>query len=199
LKFIDENSGNPFFLYLAYNAPHYPLEAPAELISKYEKRFDYDKFAIYAAMIDRMDQGIGMVFNKLRELKLDRNTLVFFTTDNGPSPESVNGRGYGLRGAKISAGPLREHKFSTFEGGIRVPAVAWWPGHIAAGSVTARVACNMDIFPTIMDILRADPGTVLNGSSMLPVFSGKEKEIHDVLHWEDGLMWAVQMGKWNGG
>lgn len=196
VSFIRENKEKPFFLYLAYNAPHYPLEAPSELINKYKKRFDYDNFAIYAAMVERMDTGIGRVFATLRELGLDKNTFIFFTSDNGPSAESKRGEGYGLRGAKISAGLLREHKFSTFEGGIREPAIAWWPGHITQGSSTDRVACIMDIFPTYMDILDADPATELHGTSMMPLLLGKGQDIHEDLHWETRLMWAVQKGKW---
>ena len=196
INFIKDNKENPFFLYLAYNAPHYPLEAPQDLIDKYRKIFDYDLFAIYAAMITRMDQNIGNVFETLRELGIDDNTVIFFVSDNGPSPEARDGKGYGLKGAKISAGPLREHKFSTFEGGIRVPAIAWWPGHIKPGSVTGRVACMFDVFPTYMDIINADPGTELHGTSFLPLLEGKDKDIHSDIHWEDACMWAVQKDKW---
>jgi arylsulfatase A-like enzyme len=196
IDFIDKNRKGPFFLYLAYNAPHWPLEAPQELIDKYKTVFDNEQFAIYAAMVERMDVGIGRVFDSLREMKIDQNTFVVFMSDNGPTAEGFSGKGYGLQGAKVSAGPLREHKFSTFEGGIRVPAIAWWPGHIANGSFTDKVACTMDIFPTYMDILKADPGTELHGASMMPLLKGKNKDIHKVLHWEDALMWAVQKGKW---
>lgn len=196
IEFIRENSKNPYFLYLAYNAPHYPLEAPQDLIDKYKNVFSSKKFAIYAAMIDRMDQNIGRVFETLREMGMGENTFVIFVSDNGPSPETVSGTAYGLQGAKISAGPLREHKFSLFEGGIRVPALAWWPPFINGGSTTDKVACTFDIFPTYMDIINADPGTELHGVSMLQLLQGKNKNIHDDLHWEDALMWAVQKGKW---
>jgi arylsulfatase A-like enzyme len=196
IEFIRDNKNNPFFLFLSYNAPHYPLEAPEELIRKYEEVFDYDKFAIYAAMVESMDTGIGEVFEALRELSLDDNTFVFFTADNGPSAEARDGKGYGLKGSKISAGPLREHKFSTHEGGIRVPAIAWWPGQIPAGSITGAVASTMDIYPTYMDILKADPGTELHGISILQTLQGKRQKIRRALHWEDAVMWAVQEGKW---
>jgi len=193
VAFIREQHEQPFFLYLAYNAPHYPLEAPQELIDKYEKFYDYDKFAIYAAMVERMDTGIGRVLDTLDELSLANNTFVFFTSDNGPSAEPKH---YGLQGAKISAGPLREHKFSTFEGGIRESTIARWPGVVPAGASTDRVACIMDVFPTYMDILNAAPEQELHGVSLQPLFRGEDRDIHEDLHWETRLMWAAQKGPW---
>lgn len=196
VEFISENRGQPFFLFLSYNAPHWPLEAPQDLIDKYSRIFDDEQFAVYAAQIGCMDAGIGKVFETLRETGLDKNTFVFFSSDNGPSPEGSTGKGYGLKGARVSAGPLREHKFSAFEGGIRVPALAWWPGHIRAGSSTGRVACLFDLFPTYMELLGAASGTELHGSSLIPLLDGKQRDIHGDLHWEDALMWAAQRGKW---
>jgi hypothetical protein len=110
LEFIQLQKGNPFFLHVAYNAPHYPLEAPAELVYKYRNRFrDQGLFAIYAAMIERLDYGVGKILHALDSLGLSENTLVVICSDNGPSAEP---RSYGLAGARRSAGPLRDHKFS---------------------------------------------------------------------------------------
>lgn len=194
VEFIRDNKDTTFFLYLAYNAPHYPFEAPQDLIDKYKKVFDMERFAIYAAMVEQMDTGIGRIFAELRQSGLDKNTFVFFATDNGPSAEP--NKAYGLKGARISTGGLREHKFSMFEGGIRVPAIAWWPGQIEAGSTTGRVACVMDILPTYMDIVRDSSGTEFHGRSIMPLLRGVDQDIHEDLHWEDCRMWAVQKGNW---
>src|SRR5215212_4309350 len=145
----------PMFLYLAYNAPHYPLEAPADLVGKYRRRFpDRGLFALFAAMVDRLDTGIGRVLATLDELKMAANTLVIFTSDNGPSAEITS---YGPEGADFSNGPLRGFKFATHEGGIRVPFIARWPGKLPAGAVRDTPAIMMDVLPTLLDAARVTP------------------------------------------
>lgn len=176
-------------------APHYPLEAPDHLIAKYNNIFDYDKFAVYAAMVEQLDAGIGRVLDVLDELKLADNTLVVFTSDNGPSAEP---KAYGLKGARISAGPLRDHKFSLHEGGIRVPFLACWPGRIPANASSDELAATMDLFPTFLEAvgIKSTSGLNLDGVSMLPLLEGKAGGLHDRVHWETDCMYAVAKGDW---
>jgi len=194
-EFITRNQSHPFFLYLAYNAPHYPLEAPAELVYKYRMRYPKDGlFAIYAAMVERMDHGIGRIMGSLDSLGISDNTLIIFTSDNGPSAEP---RSYGLPGARISAGPLRDHKYSTHEGGIRVPFIARWPGKIPAGTVRQEPVIMMDLMPTILDAcgIAHDDGDV-DGISILPLLHNKSFKNDRTLHWEDQYNLAVRRGVW---
>jgi arylsulfatase A-like enzyme len=196
VDFIHKEAGRPFFLYLAYNAPHYPLEAPAELVYKYRTRFPDDGlYAVYAAMVEQLDAGIGQILHALDSMKFTQNTLVVFCSDNGPSAEP---RSYGLAGAKISAGPLRDHKFSTHEGGIRVPFVARWPGKIPAGIIRNEPAIMMDLMPTFLDACGITPrkGHVMHGQSILPLLQNRNFERTGTLHWEDQYNMAVRKGKW---
>lgn len=196
VEFLEESQGPPFFLYLAYNAPHYPLEASAELVYKYRERFtDEGLYAIYAAMVEQLDHGIGRVLDALDELGLAENTLVVFCADNGPSAEY---KSYGLPGARISAGPLRGHKFSTYEGGIRVPFLARWPGRIPAGTARDEVTSTMDLMPTILDALDAPApdGYAMHGASLWPLLMGEAFASRDTLHWENRHNMAVRRGDW---
>ncbi len=187
---------HPLFLYLAYNAPHYPLEAPAELVYKYRRRYPNDGlFAVYAAMVERLDQGIGRVLATIDELKLADDTIVVFSSDNGPSAEPNS---YGPAGAGISNGPLREYKFSTHEGGIRVPFIARWPGKFPAGAVRAEPAVTMDLMPTFLEAAHA-PGVdaiELHGHSLLAFLRGGPFERPEALHWENQHNAATLLGDW---
>lgn len=196
VDFITRDTGAPFFLYVAYNAPHYPLEAPASLVYKYRGIFPDDGlFAIYAAMIEQMDQGIGRILGALDSLDLAQNTLIVFCSDNGPSAEP---RSYGLSGARKSAGPLRDHKFSTHEGGIRVPFIARWPGKIPAGSIRDETAIMMDLMPTILEAckIRPEKDHEMHGQSLLSLLTDGAFRRKGTLHWEDQYNMAVRDGKW---
>ncbi len=198
IDFVERNQKQPFFLYLAYNAPHYPLEAPFDLVKKYRnpKRFyDDGLFAIYAAMVEQMDTGIGRVMAALDRLSLAENTLVIFCSDNGPSAEWSS---YGLAGADISNGPLREHKFSHHEGGVRVPFIARWPGKIPAGATQAGPAITMDILPTLLDAAKISTSDdhQLHGTSILPLLQGKPFDTDRALFWETRGNGAALQGKW---
>jgi arylsulfatase A-like enzyme len=187
---------HPLFLYLAYNAPHYPLEAPAELVYKYRRRFSHDGlFAVYAAMVERLDQGIGRVLATLDELKMTDDTIVVFSSDNGPSAEPNS---YGPAGADISNGPLREYKFSTHEGGIRVPFIARWPGHFPAGAVRNEVAVTMDLMPTFLEAAQVkDAGKIeQHGQSLLAFLEGGPLKRNGALHWETQQNAATLLGEW---
>ena len=192
----DARADRPLFLYLAYNAPHYPLEAPAELVYKYLRIFpDRGMFAVYAAMVDHLDQSIGRVLATLDELKIADDTLVIFTSDNGPSAEPNS---YGPRGADFSNGPLRGFKFSTHEGGIRVPFLARWPGQLPAGAVRDTPAVAMDILPTLLDAaqIKPAPAQEIHGVSILPLLRGESFARPDMLHWETRQNAAVLAGEW---
>jgi arylsulfatase A-like enzyme len=192
----DVQPNRPLFLYLAYNAPHYPLEAPAELIYKYRRRFaDRGLFAVYAAMVEHLDQGIGRVLATLDELKIADQTLVIFTSDNGPSAEPNS---YGPEGADFSNGPLRGYKFGGHEGGIRVPFIARWPGRLPAGEVRHTPAITMDILPTLMEAAKQKPAPnhEIHGASILPLLRGETFARQGALHWENQHNAAVLAGDW---
>jgi arylsulfatase A-like enzyme len=189
-------SEHPTFLYLAYNAPHYPLEAPSELVGKYRRRFpDRGLFAIFAAMVERLDTGIGRVLAALDELKIADNTIVMFASDNGPSAEITS---YGPENADFSNGPLRGFKFATHEGGVRVPFIARWPGKLPAGTVRDTPAIMMDILPTLLDAAKVAPapGQEIHGTSILPLLRGEAFKRDGALHWENQQNLAVLAGEW---
>lgn len=192
----DVAAEKPFFLYLAFNAPHYPLEAPVELVQKYRRIFpDRGLFGIYAAMVERLDTGIGQVLATLDELKISENTLVVFTSDNGPSAELNH---YGPEGADFSNGPHRGYKFGLTEGGLRVPFLARWPGKIPAGTVRSGNAITMDILPTLLDAARVKPAAhhEIHGQSLLPLLRGEPFARTGALHWENQQNYAVHAGDW---
>jgi arylsulfatase A-like enzyme len=192
----DARADRPLFLYLAYNAPHYPMEAPAELVNKYLRIFpDRGMFAVYAAMVDQLDQSVGRVLAALDELKIADNTLVIFMSDNGPSAEPNT---YGLRGADYSNGPFRGTKFHTHEGGIRVPFIARWPGKLPAGAVRDTPAITMDILPTLLDAAQIKPAAAqeIHGVSILPLLRGESFARPGMLHWETRQNSAVLAGEW---
>jgi arylsulfatase A-like enzyme len=198
VEFLLSHDANttPLFLFLSYNAPHYPLEAPPELVLKYRRRFpDRGFFAIHAAMVEQLDTGIGRVLATLQEKGMTDNTLVMFMSDNGPSAEPP---ALGPEGAKYSSGPLREQKFSTHEGGIRVPFLARWPGRIPAGLVRGEVGVTMDLLPTIMEAAALQParGHEMHGVSILPLLRGEPFTRRDALHWENYWNSAVMLGEW---
>ena len=157
-------SPQPFFLYLAYNAPHDPIQPPAEWIVKVRRRQPEmpDKRVKLVALIEHMDDGIGKLLQTLDQLKLSENTLVFFTSDNG-----------GILGLGAVNGPWRSEKQHMYEGGLRVPGIARWPGHVAAGSETNRVAVTMDLFATVAEAAGVNKTPDVEAVSFLPTLLGK--------------------------
>ena len=188
-------SDRRFFIYLSYTAPHYPLEAPAELVYKYRTKCEHGLFAIYAAMVEQLDIGIGRVLATLDELGLSDNTLVIFMSDNGPSAEY---KSYGPSGADISNGPLREWKYSTCEGGIRVPFIARWPARFPAGQQRSEVAVTMDVLPTILDAveLPVPEDMKIHGQSLMSLLTGQDFSRDAAIHWETKHNMAVIRGDW---
>jgi arylsulfatase A-like enzyme len=146
-------------------------------------------------MITRMDRDIGRLFDKLRELGLDENTLVFFTSDNGPHQEG-GGNPFFFQ----SSGGLRGFKRSLHEGGVRVPMIVRWPGHVLADHVNPHVWAFWDVLPTLCDLAGAKTPDGLDGISVLPTLLQKgEQRKHEFLYWEfheKGSQQAVRMGDW---
>ena len=151
----------PFFLYLAYNAPHVPIQPPAEWLEKVRKREPNmdPKRAGLAALIEHMDHGIGQVLDTLKQSGLDDNTLVIFWSDNG-----------GQLNIGAANGPVRDGKGTVYEGGIRVPAIARWPGHIPAGTTSNRVVLTMDVAPTLCELAGTPAAPEIDGQSLVPTF-----------------------------
>jgi len=209
-SFIRGRHDRPFFLYLPFTIPHLSLQVPEKSRAEYagqlpetpyEHKDNYfphpTPHAAYAAMISHMDAGIGEIIDLLDELNLGENTLVMFTSDNGPT----HGRLGGSDSAFFkSAGPLRGLKGSTYEGGIRVPFIARWPGKIAPGRETDQVAAHWDVLPTICDIARVQTPQSIDGISILPTLLGSEgQKQHKYLYWEFpayGMQQAIRVGNW---
>ncbi len=190
-------SDRPFFLYLAYNAPHVPLqpvEARLKRVLEREPGID-PKRARLAAQIEHLDEGVGNVIAALKETGAYQNTLVIFTSDNG-----------GQASAGASTGGLRGSKENVYEGGIRVPCCVAWPGKIAPGSRTERSALSMDLFSTVCAIVGIEPGGEVDGESLLPTLLGQSlAESKRDLFWtrregNDAYMgktiWAIRRGEW---
>ncbi len=203
LQFIEENQQVPFFLYLAMTIPHanneagrQGMEVPSYGLYADEDWPDAQKG--HAAMITRMDGDVGRLLDKLRELDLDNDTLVFFASDNGPHKEGGADPNF-----FDSNGPLRGTKRDLYEGGIRIPLIARWPGKIEAGSGTDHVCAFWDFLPTCCDIAGAVPPDDTDGFSILPTLIGRpdHQREHRYLYWEfheQGKKQAVRMGRWKG-
>ncbi len=200
LQFIAQNGKGPFFLYLAVTLPHANNEGGKNGMEVP----DYGPYADkdwpepdkgHAAMITRLDRGVGRLMRKLKDLGLDENTIVVFTSDNGPHREG---------GANPeffhSSGPLRGIKRDLYEGGIRVPLIARWPGRIKPGAETDHVSAFWDFLPTLAELAGVQSPAYSDGISLLPTLQGRpgQKE-HDFLYWEfheGGSLQAVRMGRW---
>jgi arylsulfatase A-like enzyme len=186
VAFVDRNRGNPFFLYLAYNAIHTPLHTT----DKYLARFTHikeEKHRLLAAMTAAMDDGIGRLLGKLREHGLERDTIVVFLSDNG-CPEHT---GAGTNG------PLNGEKVTYYEGGIRVPYIIQWPGKVPAGKVYRNPVVSRDLAPTFLAAAGVNPGVAFDGVDLLPYLTGgKSGEPHPALFWRGGKARAVRKGKW---
>jgi len=204
LKFVDESKDRPFFLYLALTIPHANNEAN-RLVGNGQEVPDYGIYADepwsdndkgQAAMITRMDADVGRLLERLEKHGIDERTLVVFSSDNGHHDEG----GHDTERFDPN-GPLRGMKRDLYEGGVRVPTLARWPGHVAAGTVSDHVGYFGDLLATAADLARVDPPAGLDSISFLPTLLGqseKQKE-HDYLYWEfyeRGSNQAVRMGKW---
>ena len=273
IEFLDEQnkSSKPFFLYLAFNAPHWPLQAPEEEIAKYRGKYDIGwdsvralrlarqrelgillpnqsvaqrdsvvpawnnlsweekqlwkvKMEVYAAMVDRVDQNIGRVLQKLKELKKDDNTLIVFISDNGAQggyagtgrrrpPRNSGPLGsagsYGYQEqnwAYVSNTPLNNYKNNMHEGGISAPFIAWFPKQIKAGTIAKGTAHLIDLAPTFYELAGAKYPEKFNGvtayplagKSLVPLLNGKDNEVarQEPIFWERAGNRAVRLSKW---
>ena len=177
VNFIDDNSDNPFFMYLSYNAPHTPLQATQRDLER-NSHIDIEKRRTYAAMISSMDDGIGLILDKLEEKNISDNTIVIFFSDNG-----------GVEWYNFSDnGPLRGIKGDFFEGGIRVPFVMQWPKKIRAGIKYDKPIIALDIFATVASAAKAEKyiKNKIDGVNLLPYLNGDKNESpHEYLYWKN--------------
>jgi len=200
LRFLEENKGRPFFMYTAFNVPHYPEQFDPKFAEMY-KDMPMPRRS-YAAFISTLDDRIGQILGKIAELGLRDNTLVIFMSDNGHSIENSrnqeDGRNYGANGGGGNTGKWRGAKGTFYEGGIRVPAIISWPGHIPQGEARGQPVMNLDFFPTVLEACGAAlPKRKIDGVSLWPMLKSADAPApHKVMHWQWGNRWAVRQGDW---
>ncbi len=167
ISFVTRNKEKPFFLFLSYNAPHAPMQAPEEYIERFADEKDRNR-RVYSAMVSCVDDNVGRLLDTMKELQLEENTIIFFLSDNG---------GKIKKNAGSDNGPLRGGKSNPWEGGIRVPYAVQWSGVIPAGMVYDEPVSSLDIFGTIADLAGApeNPGRPLDGVNIVPYLTGKKK------------------------
>ena len=219
LRFVETHKDRPFFLYYPMIQPHAEMFAPEKYIAKYRGKFLPEKpykgvdggpgfrsysygsqaepHAAFAAMVETMDEDVGELMAKLQELGIADKTLVIFTSDNGPHQEAGHDPDY-----FNSSGGLRGYKRDLYEGGIRVPMIAAWPGKIPAGSVTEHVSAFHDVLPTMADLTGQPTPAGIDGISFLSTLLQQDgQRAHDYLYWEfheQGGRVAIRKGDWKG-
>ena len=184
LDFIRRHSENPFFLYLAYNAPHGPLQAPPAMLARVDSIAD-SRRQTYAAMVVALDDGVGAVLSLLEELRLSDRSLVFFLSDNGgPTPANASDNA-----------PLRATKGTVYEGGVRVPFVLTWPERLPADVSYDPIVSSLDIFPTAVAAAGLAPSPSLDGVNLIPYLTGADRgPPHPQLYWhsDEGGQFATR-------
>lgn len=207
LNFIDQHQKDPFFLYLAYTIPHYELTIPEDEKVDYYKedwplremkmghyRNDKNGHVTYASMVTRMDQDIGIILEKLKELGIDDNTLVIFTSDNGHEYDNLKDEFFN------SNSHFRGKKRDLYEGGVHVPFVAVWPEKIDPGTRSDHASAFWDFLPTVCDIADIKPSAEVDGISYLPAMLGEKQAKHNYLYWEfnerRGPLQALMKDEW---
>jgi arylsulfatase A-like enzyme len=218
LQFIEKNKDKPFFLFYPNVIPHAELLLPEENLAEFRGKFLPEKeykgaepgdknfregpygtqpesHAAFAAMVTLLDKQVGEVLAKLKELGLDKNTIVMFTSDNGPHLEGGADPDY-----FDSNGKLKGYKRDLYEGGIREPMIAWWPGKIEAGSTDDHISAFWDVMPTVAELAGIEAPKNIDGISFLPSLLKKEgQKQHDYLYWEfheKGGRKALRKGDW---
>ena len=222
IAFIERDDKRPFFIYLNYTVPHAELRPPADALEAFRGKYPEKPFvnasadakpagatpqgpslgyrsqpmphAAFAAAIDRMDRDVGRLLDVLRARGVERNTLVLFTSDNGPHQEGGADPGF-----FNSSGGLRGIKRDLYEGGIRVPMIARWTGTIPEGKVSAHVWAHWDVPPTLAELAGATSPAGIDGLSVTRALRGEAQRSHEFLYWEfheRGFQQAVRMGQW---
>jgi len=195
-KFMENHKNEPFLLYYPMNNPHYPYQGDIKWLEDFQKRGVPYPRDLYGAFVSTLDERIGRLLAKVDELGLTEDTIVVFQADNGYSVEERAHFGGG------SAGPYRGSKFSLFEGGIRVPAIISWPGHLPEGEFRGQIGHGCDWLPTLIELCGIQPPEApLDGRSLVGVIgSDSTPTPHDVLHWKISKsprgQWAVREGDW---
>ncbi len=223
LQFIRDNKAKPFFLFAPFTIPHLALQVPDDALAEYVGKWDDPAYdgkngylphphprAAYAAMVTRMDRSIGRMMALVKELGLDDNTIVMFSSDNGGAFGEVT-KDFEFKPGRMggtdymffkSTANFRAFKGSVYEGGIRVPFIARWPGKIKAGTVSKLPAAFYDVLPTLCELAKIEPPKNTDGISFLPTLLGKGKQRqHEFLFWDFngyGGQQAVRMGNWKG-
>ena len=212
LDFIRKNKNKSFFLYLPFTIPHVALQVPEDSLAEYKGKWDDPPYkggkgyqphptprAAYAAMVTRMDRTVGRILELLRELDLDDDTIVIFSSDNGPTHDGAGGSDSIFF---QSAGVLRGFKGSLFEGGVRVPMIVRWPRRTRPRRTSDHISGFQDVLPTLCEITGAKTPKDIDGISMLPTILDKgEQKKHEFLYWEFsgyGGQQAVRLGDWKG-
>jgi arylsulfatase len=206
LRFIKTNKDKPFFLYVPFTIPHVALQVPEDSLAEYKDQWPDPAYdgkrgyvahphprACYAAMVTRMDKYVGQITALLKELGLEDNTLVMFSSDNGPTYAGGSDPGF-----FESAGPLHGLKGSVWDGGVRVPFIARWPGKIEPGSESDYVGAFWDFLPTCAELLDVRPPAGLDGISILPTLLDRpqQQRKHECLYWELNGQQGVRLGDW---
>ena len=190
--FIDGHKGKPFFMYFAINMPHYPYQGDPKWLKYYKSKNEPYPRNLYAAFLSTLDDRVQLLLKFIDDRGLRGNTIIVYQSDNGYSTEERAHHGGG------SSGPYRGAKFSLFEGGIRLPAIISWPGHLPEGQIRGQMVHGCDWMPTLAelcDVPLFKPD--LNGRSIVPVIrSAEAPSPHDVLQWRLGKQWAVRQGPW---
>lgn len=191
-EFIRVRREGPFFLYIPYSLVHTPYMDPAE--NPYHDRPWPEVERIYAGMTGRLDAYVGRIMAALAEAGLEEDTIVFFSSDNGPE----QGSGHAIEFFD-SNGPFRGGKRDLYEGGIRIPLIARWPGRIAPGAITSHISAFCDFLPTVAEIAGVQPPPGIDGLSYLPALLGRPQRTHPYLYWElheRKKVQAVRAGHW---
>jgi arylsulfatase len=212
VDFVETNRNRRFFLYWATPIPHVPIQAPQRWVDYYVKKFGDEQpylgqqgycpsrypHATFAAMVSTMDEQVGLLVDKLKELKLYENTLIMFTSDNGAGIGGGSDAAW-FDSAKPFISKRERIKGTVYEGGIRVPMIAAWPGKIAPGSKTDHPSVFYDVLPTLCELAHVTPTDDTDGISFLPTLLGRKQARHDFLYWEFpsyGGQQAVRVGHW---
>ncbi|MCA9066493.1 MAG: sulfatase-like hydrolase/transferase, partial [Planctomycetaceae bacterium] len=183
----------PFFLFTCFHEPHEPIASADRFTELYPS--DDPSYSAHHGNISQLDEGVGRILQAIDDLGQRDNTFILFTSDNGPAITAMHPHG--------SAGPLRDKKGAIYDGGIRVPGILRWPGHVVAGTVSDEPVCGLDVLPTLCEVVGIDPPNdrALDGASLVPVLSGNSVVRSKPLYWQfnrakSDVKVAIRDGQW---